>query len=354
LSDYLSILFLTRYEWGLAFTRSTAGSIERVANPKAVYHFEAGRHHSEMFAYGLAVHFAASLLRIPVDRLFFISASGARPDFRARVSLAELTAAGASIGALAASGAIIDLEVKALQGWASFRSNGEQGKLLLKNLADKASAKPNHVHLCVGVALPGFSPTTRTKTRILVADPGDGERVGHFEQAILLLEESLVLLLRHGLWPTLAKALTWLRDLRGHWTEHEAELYADVNRYQEMDQYRIVTVQYEGRTFNGRVFNDVLGRLGQIGRRGMSREEAEERLRADNLGGSWFSGVDVDWIAIVANRDLHGLLSYGVQERGGRDLAGGSAYYYSEEPMNDDIRQFVRTQLSSALRPQRW
>ncbi len=353
LSDYLSILFFTRYEWGLEFAKSAVGSIEQVPDSKAVYHFEARRRHSEMFAYGLAVHFAASLLHIPVDRLFFISASGSRPDFRARVSFAELTAAGASIGGLTASGAIVELEVKALQGWASFRSDGEQGKLLLKNLADKASSKPNNAHLSIGVALPRHSPTTKTKTKILIADPGNAMYLNQKQQATLLLEESLVLLLRHGLWSTLAKALAWLKDLR-ELTQHEAELLARIEKYLEMDQCRIVEETHGNRTFNGRIFSDVLGRLGQTGQRGMSREEAEERLRTDNLGSVWFSGVDDSWSKIIAEQNIDELLSYGVRERGGRDLSGKSAFYYNEEPMDEEYRKAVRSELSMAMKPQRW
>lgn len=372
LIDYFSILFLTRYEWGLAFAHSAANSIERASKDNAVYHFEAARKHSEMFSYGLAVHFSALLLGVPIDRFYFILASGTRPDFRTRVSRAELVAAGVGVGALAPSGALVELEVKSLQGWGSFRSAGKQGKLLLKNLSDKASGKPNVTHLCIGVALPGLSPTKRTKTRILIADPGDAVPLDNRQQGILLLEESLTLLLRHCLWSTLIEAIEWLRDLRqsgvaspiysnrlpmsgeSALTDHEAELYREVEEILKEDHYEIVMAQYDERQFEGRLVNDVLSRLGQLGRREMTRDEARERLRSDNLGNVWFSGVDIHWTQNFSRRDLNGMLSYGVKQRGGRDLSGRSAYCYFEVPMNDEWRSKIRDALSSALRREEW
>lgn len=356
LSTYDSVLFLTRYEWGMAFSASATNSIERATGAKAVYHFEAMKHHTEMFSYGVAVHFAANLLGIPVDRFFFMTdaTKGTRADFRARISRAELLAPGSAVAAVAPSGIIVELEVKCLQGWKSFRATGEQGQSLLHNLSQKASAKSNHAHLCVGVALPSKSPTTRTKARVLVADPGDPQPLSETEQGVILLEEALVLLLRHGLWPTVARALDWLRTLRGKLTDHETELYKDVERFANMEQYRIVTFHHDDRTFNGRIYNDVLERLGQPGRRGMTKDEAEQRRLGDLLGNTFYSGVDEEWLEIIAEQYLDGLLSYGTAMHGSRDFKTKSAYYYRVEETTDEIRRLVRNALTGALRPNRW
>ena len=348
LSSYDAELFLTRYHWGRSFARSVTNSLERASGSERVYHSEALKVHSEMLAYGVAVHFLAELLAIPIDRFFFISKSGSRPDFRARVTQTELLASSGSVGALSSSGSIVNLEVKYLHGWATFRSNGS-GKGLLENLAKKAAAEPTKMHVCIGVGLPSTSPTQNSLAKVLIADPGEPIPLGRNEQAILLLEEALVLLHRHGLWPALAHALAWLLELRGELTMNEKELESQLEVYRDIGQYRIILRDAGNRLFNGREFSDVVARLGQVGARGMSRTEAQERLDMDSLGRVFYSGVDVEWLNVIEARDLESLLHYGVGIAG-RSIH--SAFFYEEVPMQEEERLGVRRDLRLALN--RW
>jgi hypothetical protein len=116
------------------------------------------------------VDFVANLLDIPIDRFFFTPAGGARPDFRARVSAAELSANG--IAALSTSGHVVRLEVKARSGWASYRHEGMDGLDLLHDLSKKAASKANCVFLAVIVSVPGKGQKRARRTRIILADPG--------------------------------------------------------------------------------------------------------------------------------------------------------------------------------------
>lgn len=150
-----------------------------------------------------------------------------RPDFRARVSAAELSATG--IAALSASGHVVRLEVKARTGWASYRRKGGDGLELLHDLSNKAASKANCVFLSVIVSLPGKDQKRAKRARIILADPGDPTALERDDQIVLLLEESLHQLVRHGLWPTLSSALDWLRLLRGKLTE-EKNLYFGIRK----------------------------------------------------------------------------------------------------------------------------
>ena len=352
--EYANMTFLTRYQWGLAFQTNAKGSLEHQPRGITKLHSEAMKIHTEHFAYGLAVHFTATLLGIPIDRFFFLTAAGARPDFRARVSATELSSAcGGSVGALSATGYLIALEVKARTGWASYRHTSDEGVNLLYNLSKKATTRLNHAFLSVIVSLPDKTPSLRTRTKLILADPGDPVVLGRTDQAILLLEESLPLLLKHGLWPTLSSALHWLRRLRGALTDNQKELLQAVKKYSEQHQYKIVIKKTPmGRSYNGRVFNDVILRLGQVNNRGMTRTEAKRRLALDQLGHVWYSGADTAWINIVQSEDTDRLLGYGVRGVDNSYLSAQSAFFFDEEPLTDEIRAGVRNILRLALK--RW
>ncbi len=169
-------------------------------------------------------------------------------------------------------------------------------------------------------------------------------------QLLLLLEEALPLLVRHGLWPTLSSALDWLQNLRGSLNDYEKSLSEFIENHRDQVQYNIHSEVHNGRLFNGRIFSDVALRLGRIGERGMSRDEAELRLSTDDLGRAWFSGADKDWIRIVQEHDAEGFLNFGVRGAGEKDLSGQSAFIVLDEPMDDGIRQGVRDALKAALR----
>lgn len=347
--EYISALFTLRYFWGLAFGVSRVNSIEWTRAPSATLHSEALKIHAEMFGYGLALSFVAKTIGISPDRFFFIAASGARADFTASVSFVELMAAGASFGALHPSGCIVEVEVKARSGWNSFRS-GSTGLDLLHNLSSKAAAHPGRTFLSVLVSVP--SDKKRTKTKIIIVDPNDARPLRKTEQAIVLLEESLVLLIRHGLWPTLRSALEWLQALRANGlTRHQFALLSTLLNV-PVRQYRIVERTRNGITYNGRLFNDVLLRLGKPGSRRMSQDEARERLQGKNWGRSWYSGVAKGFIDIIQSQNRDALLVYGVASVSKESEAPRSGFLIEPEPIADDIGEAVRGELERALR--RW
>jgi hypothetical protein len=166
------------------------------------------------------------------------------------------------------------------------------------------------------------------------------------------LEGSLTLLVRHGLWPTLSSTLDWLRELRGGLTENEQALDRFVEGHQDRTQRRIVHREYDGRVFNGRIFSDIVLRLGRLGERGMPEDEARSRLATDDLGRAWFLGADKDWISIIQRHDAKALLAYGVRQQGTKGSAGHSAFVLIDEPMTEEIRDMVRIDLKNALN--RW
>lgn len=347
-AELVNMLFMTRYVFGHAFAVSATNSLEHRAT--TTLHHEALARQTELFSYGLACHFTSTLLGVPIDRFFFTTGADARPDFQARVTETELAQPGAGIGVLAPTGYILELEVKARTGWASARSTGTQGIALLKSLHGKVQSRPNRAFLGIIVALPERPGMPRAQGKIIIADPGEAVRLGEDEQSALLLEQAVSLLYQHGLWPTLARALSWLSDLRGL-TERELELREFVQPYDDRAQYRIVERRHDGRLFNGRIFSDVVMRVGQIGRRGMSREEAEQRLELGQFGQLWYSGVDVDYVRIFETRDAEQLRRFGVRgEDPERDLGGRSAFYVVDEPMTLADAAAVQTDLRLALR----
>ncbi len=349
-AEYIDVLFWTRYQWGMAFEENSRSSIKHSA--QGALHPEALRAHTEQFGYGLSVHFVAKLLGISIDRFFFIDAAGSRPDFRVRLSAAELaSSSGGNVAALSASGHLIQLEVKARTGWANYRK-GENGLDLLENLSMKAASKPTFATISLVISLPSKDQIRGTRARILVADPGDPRMLDTKDQVLLLLEEALPLLVRHGLWPTLSSALDWLRDIRGDLNGSELSLREFIEGHSNETQYRIVQKAHDGRIFNGRIFSDVVLRLGHVGERGMSETEARSRLATDDLGRVWFSGADKTWIEIIQRHDDDGLRTYGLHRPDQQDFSGHSAFLLADEPMTDEIRASVRIELKNALN--RW
>jgi hypothetical protein len=349
-SEYIDVLFSTRYQWGLAFEGNSKSSLKH--STQGPLHPEALRAHTEQFAYGLSIHFAAALLGISTDRFFFIDAAGSRPDFAVQVTASELaSSSGGNAAALSPSGHRIQLEVKARTGWANYRK-GEDGLDLLQNLSSKAASNPDFATISLVISLPSRGQVYEKHARILVADPGDPSMLNEKEQVLLLLEGSLTLLVRHGLWPTLSSTLQWLQELRGNLTENERSLEIFVEGYTDRPQKRIVHKEHGGRVYNGRIFSDVVLRLGRFGERGMPEYEARSRLLADDLGRAWFSGADKDWISIIQRHDAKALLSYGVGQPSTQKSTGHSAFLLVDEPMTEEIRKMVRIDLKNAL--QRW
>lgn len=358
LVHYQAALFMERYFWGLAFTDGTVGSLEWNSSPRAPLHSEARKPIAESFAYGLALSFVANLLRVSTDRFFFVTVSGARADFESDFSAAELLAAGATFGALAPNGVVVEVEVKARSGWASFQSGSDRGRALLENLYRKSTSAQNRILLSTIVSVPSRNARTptrkaRTPTHLIVADPGEAQPLPEAEQAIILLEQLVFLLLRHGLWPTLRSALEWLQTLKGgHLSRREASLL----RWRPVVdspplQGRICHEEHGGRTFIGWEFSEVVLRLGHRGRRHMPRREAIDRLETSDFGHFWFSGVDMNLIAIVQEKRLEELLRHGT---GSPEAASppASAFYFMPFQPDPERQNLVRRSLEQAL--QKW
>jgi hypothetical protein len=346
-AEYISLLFLTRYNWGLAFQESSQGSLRHVPPKVATLHGEAVRTHTEQFAYGLAIDFVATLLGIPTDRFFFNTGVGPRPDFSARVSAEELSSHG--IGALSVSGHVVHLEVKARTGWGSYRHKSE-GLSLLQDISNKAASKPTCAFLSVIVSLPGKNNRRGTRARIILADPGEPTALEENDQVILLLEESLHLLVRHGLWLSMRSALDWLRRSRGgRLTAGEEDLLKFTEGNRNEIQYRLLRETRNGRGYIGRFFSDVELRLGRFGERGMTKTEAEERVARGDLGRVWYSGADQSWINAVQDQDIESFLRYGIRtEEAGSFVK--SAFILEEQTMTEEIAASVLNGLDAALR----
>jgi hypothetical protein len=186
-AEYIDVLFWTRYHWGLAFEENSKSSLKH--STQGPLHPEALRAHTEQFAYGLSIHFAAALLGISTDRFFFIDAAGSRPDFAVQVTAAELASSnGGNAAALSVSGHQIQLEVKARTGWANYRK-GEDGLDLLQNLSTKAASNPDFATISLVVSLPSGGQTREKHARILVADPGDPRMLNEKEQVLFFWKD---------------------------------------------------------------------------------------------------------------------------------------------------------------------
>ena len=195
-------------------------------------------------------------------------------------------------------------------------------------------------------------PSHSTKTKLILADPGTPKKLPHNTQLLILLEESINQMLKHGLWPTLSSLLKWTAKIKENTTANEKELLKGVKKYEDKSQNRLVTKQKDGRHFNGRIFSDVVLRLGSMGNRGMSREEAKWRLDGSHFGHIWYSGVDSDLIEIIQSENVSGLLEFGVgsESDGGRPYK--SAYLMENEEMTEDAKKAIKRDLEIALK--RW
>jgi hypothetical protein len=354
---YEDVLFLWRHDFGHVFaaTGGSGNSIGPWSAERCGRHSETVKKSVEMFGYGLAVHFAAHLLGVPLERFFFTAAAGKRPDFAAKVTAAELTAAGATTKVLNADGKVVQLEVKAQTSWRTY-SKGKAGRDMARDLALKAQAcGDSDIFLGVVVGLPGRSDRPRGATRLLVVDPGEARVRDRGEQAVIVLREHLFMAYRLGLWIVARDLLRWLAELRVELTANEATFRAIVERrYPELADQPFLTQrpgpadrgEMQGRRgFVGRVFNSTLERLGAPGRRAMSVVEAERVVRLGLVGENWFRGLDATVARLASARSaeaLEELIDYGVRGRSDVDLSGESAFWAERESVSpDEVREVL-------------
>lgn len=148
-----------------------------------------------------------------------------------------------------------------------------------------------------------------------------------------------------------------MKELGADLTENEQELLL---HSRPDDKYETVSRSSSGRTFRGRVFSETLYMLNRTGKRGMTQDEARERLQLQEYGPNYFCGIDGTMQDIIERRDIIGLLSYGTARSGethltavapplDRPFTDGSAFIQLEEELRPGEAEEIRNSLERAL-----
>lgn len=171
------------------------------------------------------------------------------------------------------------------------------------------------------------------------------------QQAEFILREVLALALRYGLWQTSQSALAWIKELGVDLTKNEQELLL---RSRPDDKYVTVLRSAHGKTFRGRVFSETLYMLNRTGKRGMTKDEARERLQLQEYGPNYFCGIDEAMQDIIERRDVGGLLKYGIARPEETSFLSGSstensAFIQLEEELRPGEAEEIRNSLERAL-----
>ena len=174
------------------------------------------------------------------------------------------------------------------------------------------------------------------------------------QQAEFILREVLALALRYGLWQTSQSALTWIKELGADLTKSEQGLLL---RPRPDDKYVTVPRSAHGKTFRGRVFSETLYLLNRTGKRGMTKDEARERLQLQEYGPNYFCGIDEAVQDIIERRDISGLLKYGIARTKegsilGSSSMGNSAFIQLDEELRPGEAEEIKNSLERAL--SRW
>lgn len=351
-AEFMDELFLLRNDFGHAFRPTKTNSLGGNPYEESKRHAEASRHSTELFGYGLSVHFLAHALGIPIERFFFITKAGVRADFHARITAREMVAAGAAIHLINPAGQVVRLEVKAKTGWGSFRG-GADGADLGLNLAKKAAGSTDKIFCGLLIAIAGRGPAARGKTKILIADPGDPDPLPLQQQADIILDELLTLSLRFGLHEFAKSVLSWMiedADSRELATTPDGRMRARrrtalLARLPSQPRWDLnvseTIAEEDDRVFVGSTASELLTRIGTADQRRITRPELEELIRLRRLGSVWFRGVDQRIVEIISQRDIRALLAYGVRGAGGPDLSGRSAFRVEEAVADDKVRDTI-------------
>jgi hypothetical protein len=147
-------------------------------------------------------------------------------------------------------------------------------------------------------------------TRITLADPGAPTTLSSDEEDRLLLRALLPRIRRIGLWGTLHSASEWLCALGEPLSVAEADLLRRVRK----TDIALITEKAHGSEYRGRVFSDVVRRLGAMPTRRpmLDRNEIERRLAENDPGLLWFCGLDVSLSKAIGNRDSGALRRLGI------------------------------------------
>lgn len=355
--DHHELRFMMAYDFGRVMTCGLNGNTGTRLGPAtrttSMRHSEAVKRTTEMFGYGLSLHFTASVLGVPTDRFTFILGSGSRPDFEATFTPDEIIAAAPTLQTLNPAGQRVYVEVKARVTWGSMRERNDSTGLLL-NCARKAESCSDGIFLAILIALPPYSDSPRRTPHILVADPNDPPALSPEKQAEFLLERYLFHAQRYGLHLLKLRILQWLRQLDVDLSEvRRGELQDLEAKYQREEGTKdplLVRREVNGRTCQGRFFSSLLERLGRPGNRRLTIEEAERALEDDGpIGKKYFAGVDEDLVTIIASQHMQRLLTFGVRGMGSVDLTAKSAFRTQDYQVETEERKQVRNAISQAL-----
>jgi len=350
--DYFDERFQLARRFGQTLRRTTGGSLAHVAKDGRQLHTEETKKVAELFAYGLAIDYARQSLNIPVERFFFFDGSGARADFRAKVGCNELLESGANVTALPLGGTVFNLEVKGYTGWESFRADSESGRTLLYQVYKKANAAKRGSFAALIACLAGVSDAQLPSKgcRVVVADPGLPLTLSEDDRSARILQELLRDTMRIGLWPTAWHILEWLKALGGgEFTRSHESAQRSLSSFAGTTQHTTLSRNYGGQVYQGREFNEAIYLMGARGRRGMTRTEAEARVRNRDLGWFWFAGIDQRLIRAIPQHDRDALLNYHQQYDQQARAQSGTLVEYIEpdSALEDAAINSLRTQLNS-------
>lgn len=354
--EYQRAHFLLLHDWDHVFGTTDRNSVGHLSREVSGRHGEAVIKSTEMFGYGLAIQAAAAVLDgLPLLRFRFLDASGKRPDFSVNITPEDLIEDGSMIEILLAAGDRAFLEVKT-QSIATQKETHTFPLNLLYDLDEKARqwterTRQTGRQLGVYVGIPNRSRTLRGRTKIVLSDPGRSKIMNETQQAEFILREVLALALRYGLWQTSQSALTWIKELGAELTRNEQELLL---RSRPEDKYVTVSRSANGKTFRGRVFSETLYLLNRTGKRGMTKDEARERLQLQEYGPNYFCGIDEAMQDIIERRDVSDLLEYGITQIKevstlGNSSTENSAFIQLDEELRPGEAEEIRNGLERAL-----
>jgi len=353
--EYRRAHFLLLHDWDHTFGRTNRNSVGHLSREASGRHREAVIKSTEMFGYGLAIQAAAAVLQLPLLRFRFLDASGKRPDFRVNITPEDLIEDSSMIEILLAAGDRAFLEVKT-QSIPTQKETHTFPLNLLYDLNEKAtqwaaSTGQTGRQLGVYIGIPNRSRTLRGRTKIVLSDPGRSKTMNETQQAEFILREVLALALRYGLWQTSQSALMWIKELGFDLTKNEQDLLL---RSRPEDKYVTTSRPLYGKTFRGRVFSETLYMLNHTGKRGMTEDEARERLRLQEYGPNYFCGIDEAMQDIIERRDIDGLLRYGTAQSketsaGSSSSTENSAFIQLEEELRPGEVEEIKNSLERAL-----